>query len=221
MTILITGARRGIGRALFEGYAARGDEVIGTFRGTPPEPAPAPARWENLEVTDPASHAALAQRLEGAPLDLLICNAGVYLDKSARLEDGYPARLWAETFAVNVTGVFLTIQSLLPNLVAGKGKVAIIGSQMGSDTIAAGGSYAYRASKAAVLNLGRNLAVDLAPRGIAVGIYHPGWVRTDMGGEAAEIGTEEARDGLMARFKALSLATTGCFETWDGRAHPF
>jgi NAD(P)-dependent dehydrogenase (short-subunit alcohol dehydrogenase family) len=53
---------------------------------------------------------------------------------------------------------------------------------MGSSERAPGGSYIYRASKAAATNLGRNLATDLAPRGIAVGIYHPGWVRTDMGG---------------------------------------
>jgi len=110
---------------------------------------------------------------------------------------------------------------LLPNLLAARGKIAIISSQMASDTRAPGGSYIYRASKAAVLNLGRNLATDLKSKGVAVGIYHPGWVRTDMGGSAADISETEAATGLVQRFDALSLATTGCFETWDGRAHPF
>ena len=72
-----------------------------------------------------------------------------------------------------------------------------------------------------MLNLGRNLATDLRGEGIAVGIYHPGWVQTDMGGAAAAITVDEAVAGLMARFDALSLETTGCFETWDGRAHPY
>jgi NAD(P)-dependent dehydrogenase (short-subunit alcohol dehydrogenase family) len=72
-----------------------------------------------------------------------------------------------------------------------------------SDRAANGGSYIYRASKAAATNLGRNLATDLAPRGIAVGIYHPGWVRTDMGGTGADISLEESVAGLMARFDAL------------------
>ncbi len=92
---------------------------------------------------------------------------------------------------------------------------------MASHTRAPGGSYIYRASKAAALNLGRNLAADLAPEGIAVGIYHPGWVQTDMGGPAADITTDEAVAGLADRFAQLSMATTGCFETWDGRAHAY
>ncbi len=218
MRVLITGANRGIGRALFDGYAARGDEVIGTCRDT----APAVGHWERLDVADPASQAALARHLSGHPIDLLICNAGVYLDKAESLENGYPAPMWADTLATNVTGVFLTIQSLLPNLrAAPAARIAIISSQMGSDALAPGRSYIYRASKAAALNLGRNLAADLAPEGIAVGIYHPGWVRTDMGGAGATISTGQARDGLIRRFDALTPGTTGCFETWDGTPHPF
>ena len=84
-----------------------------------------------------------------------------------------------------------------------------------------GGSYIYRASKAAALNLGRNLAADLRSDGIAVGIYHPGWVQTDMGGSSADITVDQAAEGLINRFEDLSVETTGCFETWDGKAHPY
>lgn len=214
MHVLVTGANRGIGRALAEAYAHAGHEVTATSRSG--------ETGQKLDVTRAQDHAALASRLNGKPLDLLICNAGVYLDKGQDLADGYPAQMWADSFAVNVTGVFLGIQSLLPHLQAAETpKIAIISSQMASQGRAPGGSYIYRASKAAVLNLGRNLAVDLKPKGIAVGIYHPGWVRTEMGGTNADIDEAEARDGLIARFAALSLATTGCFETWDGRAHAF
>ena len=120
-----------------------------------------------------------------------------------------------------MTGVFLTVQSLLPNLaLSAAPKVAIISSQMGSSTQAKGTSIIYRVSKAAALNLGFNLSAALRPEGIAVGIYHPGWVRTDMGGAAADISVDEAVSGLAARFDALSLQSSGAFETWDGRAHP-
>lgn len=214
MTILITGANRGIGLELFEGYAAAGHDVQGTSRAGAP--------FLPLDVTDPASHAGLAHALDSKPIELLICNAGVYLDKGQNLADGYPAQMWADTFAVNVTGVFLTVQALLPNLqMAARPRIAIISSTMASDTHAPGGSYIYRASKAAALNLGRNLASDLEPLGIAVGIYHPGWVVTDMGGAAANISTAQSAAGLTARFDALSLETTGVFENWDGRLHDF
>ncbi|NUH65944.1 SDR family NAD(P)-dependent oxidoreductase [Sulfitobacter sp. S0837] len=214
MTTVITGASRGIGAALAAQYSAAGEEVIGTSRSAGTD--------ATLDVTDPQSHSNFAATLKGRPLDLLICNAGVYLDRGDDLQTGFGADLWAQSFATNVTGVFLTVQSLLDNLRAAQApKIAIIASQMGSSTNAPGGSYIYRASKAAAINLGRNLAVDLKSDGIAVGIYHPGWVRTDMGGASGDITAEDSARGLVNRIAALDLAHSGAFETWDGRAHPF
>ncbi len=217
MTILITGANRGIGQRLVEHYKANGETVIGTTRGTAAAP-----EWLQLDVTNPDAHRALAHTLDGVAIDMLVCNAGVYLDKGQNLAEGYPADMWAQTFATNVTGVFLTIQALLPNLqMAPTSKIAIISSIMASDAGAPGGSYIYRASKAAVLNLGRNLARDLSGLGIAVGIYHPGWVQTDMGSAAADLTLDEAVPALASRFDALSIETTGCFESYDGTTIPF
>ena len=214
MHVVITGANRGIGQALDARFRAAGHEVSGTSRSG--------GEFLQLDVTKPEDHAAMAQALDSRAVDLLICNAGVYLDKGQNLADGYPAEMWAATFAANVTGVFQTVQALLPNLqMAQTPKIAIISSQMASQERAPGGSYIYRASKAAVLNLGRNLAADLRHIGIAVGIYHPGWVQTDMGTRAAEITVDESADGLLARFADLDIESTGCFQTWDGRAHPF
>ncbi|MBO9444383.1 SDR family NAD(P)-dependent oxidoreductase [Ruegeria sp. R14_0] len=212
MHFVITGANRGIGQALADRYRVQGHDVTGTARDGSAQVV--------LDVTDPAQHAAMAEGLAGRPVDLLICNAGVYQDKGHGL-DGYPAEMWAQSFATNVTGVFLTVQALLPNLRAAQGKIAILSSQMASHTRAPGGSYIYRASKAAALNLGRNLATDLRGDGVAVGIYHPGWVQTDMGGAQGDITVDQAADGLVARFDTLSLETTGCFETWDGRPHAY
>lgn len=213
MSVFITGANRGIGLELANRYRAAGETVYATSRQTGDG-------LLHLDVTDPAAQQRASAQVD-RPLDLLICNAGVYLEKGDTLEHGYAPQLWADSFATNVTGVFLTVQALLPQLRAAKGKIAIISSQMGSDTRAPGGSYIYRASKAAVLNLGRNLAADLAAEGIAVGIYHPGWVQTDMGGAGASITVAQSAQGLVARFAHLSVATTGCFETYDGTPHPF
>ena len=214
MKIVITGATRGIGAGLAAQYRSKGHDVIGTGRAAGAD--------VQLDVARPDAFLALSAALGDAPVDLLICNAGVYLDKGQSLETGYDAGMWAQSLAVNVTGVFLTIQTLLPNLRRAAGaKIAIISSQMASHTRAPGGSYIYRASKAAVLNLGRNLSADLTSDAISVGIYHPGWVQTDMGGAAADITTEQAVDGLCVRFDELDMASTGCFLTWDGREHPY
>lgn len=214
MTILITGASRGIGAGLAAHYLAQGEDVLGTGRS-------ANAQIQ-LDVTTPASHREMAEKVGDRAIDLLICNAGVYLDKGHDIENGYGADLWAQSFATNVTGVFLSVQALMPQLRRAKNaKIAIISSQMASDNRAPGGSYIYRSSKAAALNLGLNLATDLKAEGIAVGVYHPGFVQTDMGGTAADITTDESVRGLVERFAALDLDSTGCFETWDGRPHPY
>ena len=210
MRVVITGAGRGIGAEMARLYREAGHEVVGTARDGSADVA--------LDVAKPDQFDALSEHLEGKPVDLLVCNAGIYLEKG--VEEPYPADLWAQTFGVNVTGVYLTIQAVLPMLrEAEAAKVAIISSQMATSTNAPGGSYVYRASKAAALNLGRNMAVDLDCEGIALGIYHPGWVKTDMGGERAAITPVQSATGLMERFADLSLATTGCFETYDGRPH--
>ena len=219
MRVIVTGASRGIGLELVKRLHARGDNVLGTLRA--PGEAPGPGAWDVLDVTEPASIRALSDAHPDA-LDLLVCNAGVYLDKLNEIDTGFPPGMWAETFAVNVTGVFLCVQAFLPQLrAAPAGKVAIIGSQMGSDTRAPGGSFIYRASKAAALNLGRNIAAELLPEGIAVGIYHPGWVQTDMGGTAADLTVADSAAGLIARFDALTLGESGRFMCWDGRDHPY
>ena len=215
MAVLITGANRGIGRGLYEHYRNKGVDVLATSRsGQDPFLA--------LDVCDTPSLQTLSKKLAGVQIDLLICNAGVYLDKADTLATGFEPDTWATTFATNVAGTFHTIQALLPNLrAANTPKIAIISSQMASHTNANGGSYAYRASKAASLNLGRNLATDLHNEGIAVGIYHPGWVITDMGGGGAEISVAASVKGLSECFKDLTMATTGCFLNWDGSAQSY
>jgi NAD(P)-dependent dehydrogenase (short-subunit alcohol dehydrogenase family) len=219
-TVLITGANRGIGLALAQTYHVRGDDVVVTVR-TQEKSGPlfaldGDASFITLDVTNPASLKAAAATLAGRPIDVLICNAGANdarggLDASANTMD-----TWTHLLTTNVAGVFFTVRAFAPNVIAAKGKIGIISSRMGSSSAAAGNSYAYRASKAAASNIAANLAIELKSQGVAVASFHPGWVKTDMGGAGADIDAATSAKGLIARLDALSLATTGAFENYDG-----
>jgi NAD(P)-dependent dehydrogenase (short-subunit alcohol dehydrogenase family) len=216
---VITGANRGIGRELARQALARGDAVAATARDAAGRAAlPEGAEAHALDVTDPQSCADFAAALGGRPVNLLICNAGAFLGRGGLDDPAYDRAAWETTLMTNVAGPFFTVRALGANLAAAKGRVAIIGSRMGCGATVDGRSFAYRASKAAAANLAFSLAAALSGDGVAVGVYHPGWVRTDMGGGDADLSVEESAAGLLARFDALTAATSGVFEDWRGQA---
>lgn len=233
-TLLITGANRGIGLQLAKEALARGAAVIATARAPDRAEALSALRAGGasleilpLDVTDDASQAAFAKALSARPVDVLIANAGAYLGHGGLDDPQTDKAAFTETLMTNVYGPFATVRSSMPSLRAararrGLAKIAVIGSRMGSNALTQdkGNSYPYRASKAAATNLARNLAGPLAAEGIAVGVYHPGWVRTDMGGPEADIGVAESAAGLLSRIDALTLARTGLFEDYAGEPIP-
>jgi NAD(P)-dependent dehydrogenase (short-subunit alcohol dehydrogenase family) len=220
--ILVAGASRGIGLELVRQAAARGDRATGTARREDglARIEEAGGRALRLDVTDEAALSAAGAAFEG-DLDLLVCNAGIFRGRGGIGAEASGADAWADVLMTNVAGAFLTVRAFLPRVEAARGRIAIISSVMGSSGRAWGGSYLYCASKAAATNLACNLARELAGRGIAVGAYHPGWVRTDMGGQGAAISPEESARGLLARFDRLSPETSGVFEDYRGQPIPF
>lgn len=217
--ILITGANRGIGLELARQYAAAGDTVIRCMRGADKADSPV-GEVLPLDVTDAASVAALAETLDGRPIDLLINNAGVIgpdMAHQTSTDMDFPGFL--ATMDANVLGPLRVTQALLPNLRKAKGaKVAVVSSRMGSMASSGSDHVAYRASKAAVNKMVQCLAADLAPEGIAVAALHPGWVRTDMGGPGADIDVTTSASGIRAVLAGLDLASTGRFTAYDGEA---
>jgi len=216
---VVTGANRGIGLELTRQLSARGARVVAVCRKSSAELDALGARVEaGVDVTDPAARARLAERLSGDEIELLVHNAGVLIPDSldgASL-DGVRAQLELNA----VAPLFLT-QALLPRLGRGS-KVALITSRMGS--IADNGSgafYGYRMSKAALNAAGMSLSRDLAPRGVAVVILHPGAVRTEMTGGHGMIDADESVRGLLARIDELRLETTGRFLHQNGEALPW
>ena len=226
-TVFITGANRGIGFEMARQCAERGDTVLATARN--PNGCDAVSRLSasgnvsafSVDVTDPGRLTDLAHMLSDRPLDLLVCNAGALIGRGGIEDEAYTREAFETVLMTNVAGPFFTVRALLPLLKRAEGaKVAIISSGMGSTTRAKGSAYLYRASKAAATNLAANLAVELKPHGIAVGAYHPGWVRTDMGGGGADLSPEESATGLLSRLAALSMETTGVVEDYKGDPIP-
>jgi NAD(P)-dependent dehydrogenase (short-subunit alcohol dehydrogenase family) len=100
-------------------------------------------------------------------------------------------------------------------------KVINFSSQLAASTWPYGGYYAYVASKAALNRLMRSVAIDLKERGIVIGLIHPGYVQTDMGGPAAEITPEQSATGVRTLAEGWTLEKSGDFYRWNGEEHPW
>lgn len=217
-TALVIGASRGIGIELARQLAARGDTVIATCRGRDGALDALGVRViDGVDVTDDAAVARLVDALRDTPPDIVIHNAGV-------LEGDHFESLSLESmrrqFEVNALGPLRTVRALAPILREGA-RVGLVSSRVGSiDDNGSGNNYGYRTSKAAVNMIGKNLSHDLAPRGVAIALLHPGLVATDMtGGRGIEPAVAAA--GLIARMDELDLAKTGTFWHAEGYALPW
>ena len=123
-------------------------------------------------------------------------------------------------YEINALGPLRVTKALLPNLHAGA-KVLILTSRVGSvGDNSSGGIYGYRMSKAAANMAGKNLAIDLLDRGIAVGILHPGMVATEMTGNSG-VTAEHSVSGLLKRIEELTLENTGTFWHAEGEILPW
>jgi NAD(P)-dependent dehydrogenase (short-subunit alcohol dehydrogenase family) len=199
---LIVGASRGLGLGLVEEFARRGWEVMATVR----DQAGASelnqlalggkARIEELDVTDRAS----AQRLEGlladeAPFDLLFLNAGIGHPRGKTVLTASDEEALGQ-FATNAIGSARTAE-ILVSVVRPGGTVAFMTSRLGSvEDKTSDHADLYSASKAALNSLTRSFVARHADKDLTVLSLHPGWVRTDLGGDGAPLEVETSVKGL-------------------------
>lgn len=230
-TTLITGTNRGLGLEFVRQYAAAGWRVHACCRT--PGKADALNRLaadsngaiivHALDVADFDQIDRLANALSGESIDLLLSNAGIYPDRDSHGfgEINYDA--WSLAFRVNTMAPLRMAEAFVEHVARSGGrKIALVTSKMGSiDDNGSGSYYVYRSSKTALNMVAKSLALDLAPRGITIGLLHPGWVKTDMGGPDAWITPEQSVSGMRRVIERLTRADSGKFYAYDGQPVPW
>lgn len=230
-TALITGASRGIGLEFSRQFAADGWRVLACSRL--PEKSDALNRLAvqytdlvqvlALDVADHVQIERLAQDLAGVSVDLLINNAGIYPDSDKKGFGHTDYTEWVQVFRINTMAPLKMAETFATHISRSKQKTIVtITSKMGSiSDNSGGGNYLYRTSKAAVNMVVKSLAVDLKPLGITVVVFHPGWVKTDMGGPNAVITAEQSVSGMRQVIGRLTAADSGKFFAYDGQVIPW
>lgn len=229
-TVLITGANRGLGLEFCRQFAEKGWEVIACCRQ--PEKADALnalkqrhslVRIVTQDVAKLDQIDSLAKQLADVNIDILINNAGVYDDRKGNDFGQLDYQAWLNSLIVNTQAPMKMAEAFLPQIKRGGKKLIVnISSLMGSIADnGSGGSIFYRSSKAALNASMKSLAIDLKDQGVGVLIFHPGWVRTDMGGPNGLIDIQTSVSGMCEQIEKFTLAQTGKFIKYDGKAMPW
>jgi NAD(P)-dependent dehydrogenase (short-subunit alcohol dehydrogenase family) len=219
LNIVVTGTNRGIGLSFCKYFSGLGHNVYGVCRKPSPElEKVATTIIEDIDIGNPDSCNSLFEKLSEVKIDLLINNAGILLNETLGQIDFNSIE---KQFQINALGALRITEGLINNLHQNS-KIAIITSRMGSIADnGSGGRYGYRMSKAALNAAGKSLAVDLEPKGVAVGIFHPGLVSTDMIEGNGDISPDVAAKRIVGLIDKLTISNSGTFWHSNGEVLPW
>ena len=220
-TLLVTGAGRGLGLEIARQYAADGWRVIGTVRKRSPELEENGVHTVAVDVTHFKEIKRLAETLQGEPIDLLFCNAGI-IGKRGMALGNFDYAEWEKVLRVNLLGAAAVIDALVESVAASQRKtIAVMSSRLGSIAETSGETLPYSTSKAALNLLARGLAAKLSGRNIVLVALSPGWVKTDMGGNTAPLAPRDSVRGLRKVLAGLRREDSGRFFSYDGSTIPW
>ena len=232
--VLITGASRGIGLEFVRQYIADGWQVYATCHKLSNAEHLQAIKSKALQilemdVTDAAQVKAVAEKLKGKPIDLLINNAGtverIFYGSGAYegTDDpdlrNYDFDAWLDLLKTNVLGPARVCGAFVDNLAAGENPVAVNMSSTLASIASTwqAGRYAYRTSKAALNMLTRSVGEWYEKRGIILISISPGWTRTEMGGPKAANSVEDSVKGVRNVIAKATMAQAGTFVDFNGQ----
>lgn len=217
--VVVTGANKGIGLNFCKHYLTLGNRVTAVVR-TPSEELKAldVKIISDIDVANPDDVTTLTNHLHGDKIDILINNAGIFHNETL---DEMDFAAIEKQISVNAIAPVRITHALLQNLGI-DAKVAMITSRMGSIADNGSGGYiGYRMSKAALNAAGVSLSHELKDKQIAVGLFHPGFVQTEMVNFAGDISPETAAERLIKRIDELNLDNSGGFWHSNGETLPW
>lgn len=181
-TALIVGATRGLGYELAKQYAEKGYTTYGTARSEPKDVSKDINWITNVDIASPSAGPTIATGLAKNQPDVTIVAAG-YLHKESLAEPDFEAEV--TTYKICSIGpVFVAHALHKAGLFKQGAKLVLISSEAGSIALRhpseGGGMYSHHASKTALNMVGKLLSLDLKETGVAVGMVHPGFMRTEM-----------------------------------------
>ena len=224
-TALIIGASRGLGLGLVKTLLADGWQVTATVRD--PQKAEAlqalgKVRIETLDMDDQHAVSALSQQLTGDVFDLLFVNAGVKGPDVQTPNGGATMAEVGQLFFTNAVAPINLAQSFVEQLRPDTGVLAFMSSVLGSVTMPDAPELAlYKASKAALNSMTNSFVTQLGEQKLTVLSLHPGWVKTDMGGEGADIDVETSTRGLIDQVNAYAGKGGHHFVNYRGETIPW
>lgn len=229
-SVLVTGSARGLGYEFAKQFAEQGYRVYATCRDrhkadkltTIADRSEGLLTVHEMDIGDEASVRACAASIGDVPIDILLNNAGVWGGLETQVLANMDYDNWAHELNIMLMGPFRVVQAFLDNVIASdEKKIVTVSSQTAAHSYDHVVGYSYASAKAGLNRIMTALANELEDKGVTVALLHPGWVKTEMAGDVADLEPDYAAAKILDVIKGMTQANSGQFLQWKGGVHPW
>lgn len=229
-SVLVTGSARGLGYEFAKQFAEQGYRVYATCRdrrkavklSSIADRSEGLLTVHEMDIGDEASVCECAASIGDVPIDILLNNAGVWGGLETQVLTNMDYQNWAYELNIMLMGPFRVVQAFLENVIASdEKKIVTVSSQTAAHSYDHVVGYSYASAKAGLNRIMTALARELEDKGVTVALLHPGWVKTEMAGDVADLEPDYAAAKILDVIKGMTKANSGQFLQWEGGVHPW